>query len=176
MRPISSARALSMSARRHITLARSRGFIFCHSEPGSICPRAAFTAASTSPSSAEATSAIFSSVAGLMVANVAPDRASTKSPLMKSLFWMAASVMAPGIVYDSDNASGWLAGDRARPAHRHVAHGPLRHHAAATADLFVSGRAAVRRARRERAADRVPPDRGEDVDVCPKLPTVCGEP
>ena len=36
----------------------------------------------------DATSAIFSSVAGLMVANVAPDRASTKSPLMKSLFGM----------------------------------------------------------------------------------------
>src|SRR5438132_438151 len=94
VRPISSARALSMSARRHSTFARSRGFIFCQSEPGSICARAALTAASTSSAPAEATSAIFSSVAGLMVANVAPERASTKSPLMKSLFWMDASVTA----------------------------------------------------------------------------------
>src|SRR3954462_6624092 len=48
MWPMSAARALSMSAMRHRTLARSRGFIFCQSLPGSICARAARTAASTS--------------------------------------------------------------------------------------------------------------------------------
>jgi hypothetical protein len=91
MRPISAARAVSMSASRHMILARSRGFIFCHSEPGSICARAACTAASTSSAPAEATSAIFSSVAGFEVANVSPERASTNSPLMKSLFWIPDS-------------------------------------------------------------------------------------
>ena len=69
---------------RQRILARSRGFIFCQSDPGSICARAAATAASTSSAPAEATSAMFSSVAGLVVENVSPDRASTNSPLMKS--------------------------------------------------------------------------------------------
>src|SRR4030095_5985433 len=69
---------------------RSRAESLAHGP--SNAARAAATAASTSPLSAEATAAITSSVAGLTTSIVFPPAASRHSPLMKSCLRITAVV------------------------------------------------------------------------------------
>ena len=90
-RAISSAFSISRSPIFHTSLPRSRADSLPHGP--SNAARAAATAASTSPCSADATSAITSSVAGLTTSIVFPPAASRHSPLMKSCLRITAVVV-----------------------------------------------------------------------------------
>src|SRR5580765_5132555 len=81
-RASSSACASTRSPSFHSARERSMGLSFAHGP--SSAARAARTARSTSSAPASATVVIGSSVAGFTVVNVAPDAASTASPLMMS--------------------------------------------------------------------------------------------
>src|SRR5690349_17839234 len=81
-RAISSAFWSTRSPSFQSARERSIGFILPHGP--SSAARAAFTARSTSSTPASATVVMISSVAGFVVWNVAPDAASTASPLMMS--------------------------------------------------------------------------------------------